>query len=171
MIFKNLISYFKKTIRAMMHIKYLLLFVLVLCSCQQAEGIKQWFNNWKEHGLTQLASEATSNSLTEGEKGNLLIIFLDIEKVSTNCNALKEQIENHRFLRKIEEDNDFKRGFLFDSLYEYNYEKALFNSRNRKSTLEKWAFIAVGVWKTEFTMSRINQLIKDITDCYPYSSS
>ena len=158
-----------------MDLKYFLcFFYLLLCSCsiQPSEGLKQWWNNWKEYGLTQMASESTANLLSEKDKANILVLFLDLEEAN-NCSQFKRLIEQNETLRTIEANNNFNEGSLFDAfkLNGLNYAQALLNGGTQRNSLAEFSFLIVGTWKTEFTMERINRVISDINYCYPYSSN
>ena len=63
------------------------------------------------------------------------------------------------------------KGFLFDALNGYDYERTVFMGGGSKKRLDEVAFLVVGAWKTEFTLERINRVIRDANVCYPYGNS
>ena len=138
---------------------------LVLFSCQG--GFQNWLSNWKDYSLTKLASQVTNYSLAPEDKEDLLNLFLDISEASS-CSQVKLYIEEHPTLRLFEREFELARGFAFDVFLDYDYEESLLSlDRTRE---EDAVFTVVSVWKTEFSLEEIKEVIIDIRSCYPYTN-
>ena len=134
-----------------------------LLSCQTG-----WMDQWKEYSLTQLASQSTS-ALNSDDRLDLIGLYNDLSSPRTNCDDVQFYLENHRVLVHFEDTLDLQRGFLFDGLENYNHQA--FVSRANKTQLETAAFTVVSVWKSQFSLVEIQNVIYKVRQCYPYSST
>ena len=142
--------------------RFFFCFLFFLNSCQ-ADYFSQMFNQWKDYSLTQLASQTTKEVLPEKDKKKLIYLYQDLSRAN-NCEEVQSLIEENQILVFFESNMGLNRGFLFDALLNYNYEKSLFMNRNKEQQV---AFSIVSVWKTKFSLDQINSLIKKINKCYP----
>ena len=144
-----------------------LILILIFCSsCQQSQqSLSNWWGSWKDYTITQLASVSSNNYLNEKERQDLLYLFEDLI-AAKNCRERQELIEGNQTLKKIGERYELLRGYLFDALFNYDYEKAITQIRDR-SLAEKAAFTVVNVWKTSSSIEKINGVIDKISKCYP----
>ena len=130
---------------------------LILSSCQ-------WFQERKDTVLTRLASQATDDKITEDQKRELMVLFVDIRNAE-GCPYIQSQIEKNKILRYFEEEFDVPTGFLFDGLIDYDYEVSLrTRHRNRVETV---VFSIVSVWKTAVSLAEIEGVINKVRKCYP----
>ena len=141
-----------------------LFFLLILSSCQ-ANSLSNWFSQWKDYSLTQLASQVTDSNLAQEDKQELLYLFGDIR--DSNCSEMQYHIENNKTLGLFEKQFDLPSGFLFDELIDYNYEASLL--KINRSHAETVVFSIVSVWKTEVSLEEIKELINKVRRCYPNS--
>lgn len=137
--------------------------VLFLISCQGQ--ISNWFSQWRDYSLTQMASQATDGSLTESDREDLLFLF-DNLRIAKNCNEVQSYVESDRMLYFFEKTLDLQKGFLFDEFKDYSYEASLFQTSSR-SAAEAAVFSIVSVWKTKFSIQEINEVIDKVSKCYP----
>ena len=142
-------------------------FLFVMVSCQTPTFIEDWFSSLKDETLTELASQSTRGVLTEEQKAQLFILFLDIEEIQ-NCSQLVRLIENNELLEDYEEEYNLKKGFLFDIFNGYTYETIIFSGLDLNQKTEQLAWIISNAWKTKFSTARINSVLADFTYCYPY---
>ena len=146
---------------------YYMLFFILMSSCQNSQGLQDWFFNIEDYSLTQLASEQAGNATTKEDKARLLILFLDLEQ-TRSCSELKHLAENNDLLEDYEGLYNLPKGFLFDIFYEYNHINTVFLGRDLESDTTRLAIFIANIWKTKFTINRINSVIADLTNCYPY---
>ena len=148
-------------------ISFLVLLLVFLGSCQPSGQLQDWFSFFKDKTLTNLASESSSGVLTEEEKAQLFVLFLDMEE-TRNCAELVRLVESNEFLEEYEEEYKLKKGFLFDIFNGYTYEAIVFSGLNLNQELEQLARVISNTWKTKFSTTRINSVLADLTYCYPY---
>lgn len=148
------------------------IFVLISCflilpSCSGISNIfNNWFNQKKEGVITQLASKSTEDNLPEDQKTDLLYLYNEIKTATKPiCRNIQFYIENNETLIIFEKGLNLPKGFLFDGLIGYDYEKAFFNTS--KSDIEKVVFSVVSVWKREISLQEIKEVIQKINKCYP----
>lgn len=137
-------------------------FLLLLSSCH-FDSLSSWFNQQKDSLLTQ-ASQATTSSLTQEDKEELLYLFFDLQDAKS-CSHVKSHIETNKALRSFEKSFKLPEGFLFDGLINYDHEASLF--KVNRSPPETVVFSIVSVWKTEFSLEEIEELINKVVKCYP----
>jgi len=135
---------------------------LLLPACQGQ--ISNWFSQWKDYSLTQMASQATDDSLTEEDKEDILFLFYDLRS-ARDCNDIQFYVENDKMLHFFEETLDLPKGFLFDEFEDYSYEASLFQTS--RNTAEAAVFSIVSVWKTEVSIQEINTVVDKVRKCYP----
>ncbi len=137
--------------------------VLLLPSCQ-SHFLSRWFADWKDYSLTQMASHATSGSLSEENRQELLFLFGDLSKAG-NCGEIQSHIENNKALQFFEEELKLPKGFLFDELSDYSYESSLLQIN--KTVAQQAAFSIVSVWKTAVSLEEIRIVVYKVDKCYP----
>ena len=143
----------------------LVFFSSCLISCQRGgESLSIWWGSWKDYTLTQLASNNVDSYLQKEEQLDLLYLFDDLRRAKS-CGERQTLIEDNKTLRLFGKQYDLPRGYLFDLLFNYNYEKALVDAF--RTDLENIAFTVVGTWKTKFSIAQINRMIDQISKCYP----
>ena len=146
--------------------RYLILALIFCVSCQQrTSSFSDWWGGWKDYAVTFMASESSKNYLNDSERQDLLDLFYDL-KSAKDCAERQELIENNSTLKEIGEQNQFLRGWLFDVLFNYDYEKAILQIKDR-SLGEKAAFTVVNVWKTSASIEQIKKVIEEVSKCYP----
>ena len=143
-----------------------LIFALIFCSsCQQGQNkLSNWWGGWKDYAITYMASESSSY-LNSVEKNILLDLFYDLKKAKS-CGERQNLIESNSALKNLQKNYNLLRGWLFDALFNYDYERAIAQIRDR-SLKEQAAFTVVNVWKTSATIEEINQVIDQVSKCYP----
>ena len=135
---------------------------LLLPACQG--HISNWFSQWKDYSLTQMASQATDDSLTERDKEDLLLLLYNLRSAK-DCNEVQSYVENDRMLHFFEKTLDLPKGFLFDEFEDYSYETSFFQAS--RSTPEAVVFSIVSVWKTEASLQEIKEVVDKVRKCYP----
>ena len=114
--------------------------------------------------MSYLASESTNSYLNIEEKNDLLYLFQDLQLANT-CNERQKLIETNQTLKTFGNQHNFLTGYLFDILFNYDYEKAL--TQIERTDEEKIAFMVVNAWKTIAPIDEINKVIDQISKCYP----
>ena len=150
-----------------MKLLFLTYFFIILCSCQFSSQLESLFHAFKDQTLTELASQNTKGALTQEQKAQLFILFLDMEETQ-NCPQLIRLVENNDFSEDYEESHNLTKGFLFDIFHEYTYEKFVFSGVDLSQQPERLAWFIASTWKTKFSTARINSVLADLTYCYPY---
>ena len=129
-------------------------------------SFQNWLSEWKDYSLTQFASRVTDYNLTPEDKRDLLNLIFDIRSAST-CSKVQLYIEENPALYLFERELSLRRGFLFDVFLDYDYEKSLVNlNRNQEENI---AFTVVSLWKTQFSLEEIKEVIITVRSCYPYT--
>lgn len=128
-------------------------------------SFSDWWGEWKDYSITYMASESTNSYLSEEEKKDLLYLFEDLQQADS-CSQRQDIIERNQTLTVFGKQYDFLRGYLFDILFNYDYEKALIQVKNRTDE-EKVAFTIVNSWKVTASIDKINRVIDQISKCYP----
>ena len=143
-----------------------LILILIFCSsCQSGiSRLSNWWGDWKDYTVTYLASESTKSYLNEDETNDLLDLFEGLQRADS-CNERQELIESNQTLKAFGKYYELPRGFLFDILFNYDYEKAL--TQFVRTIDEKIAFTIVNSWKTIASIKQINQVVEEISKCYP----
>ena len=138
---------------------------IFFCSCQGGMSrLSNWWGGWKDYTVTYLASESANSYLSEDEKNDLLDLFEDLQ-IADKCRKRQELIENNKTLKALGRYYELPRGFLFDVLFSYDYEKAI--RKLGGTTEERVALTVVNSWKTIATIPQINQMVEEISKCYP----
>lgn len=150
-----------------MKLLFLIYFIIILCSCRSSPQLESLFHFFKDQTLTELASKSTKGALTQEQKAQLLILFLDMEETQ-NCPRLIRLVENNDFSEDYEESHNLNKGFLFDIFHEYTYEDLVFSGLDLSQEHEQLAYFIASAWKTKFSTARINSVLADLTYCYPY---
>ena len=146
--------------------KRLILFLIVFSSCQQGQNhLSDWWGDWKDYAVTYMASQTSNAYLSQGEIEDLLYLFYDL-KSAKSCNERQDLIESNRTLKELGKQYDLVRGWLFDALFNYDYEEAITQITDR-SLGEKAAFTVVNTWKTSASIEQIKKVIDEISKCYP----
>ena len=138
-----------------------------MSSCQNFQGLQDLFFQIEDYSLTQLASEQSRNAAGKEDKAKLLILFLDLEQAK-NCSELQRLAENNDLLEDYEGLYNLPKGFLFDIFYEYNHANAVFLGGGLDADTRQSAVFIANIWKTKFSIDRINSAAARLTDCYPY---
>ena len=87
--------------------------------------------------------------------------------MAENCNDTVEYIETDPTLRAYEKRLDLPSGFLFDAMLDFDYEESLTNTN--RSLTENITFTIVSVWRSNRHPTDVNQIIRQIKQCYPNS--
>ena len=144
-----------------------MLFFVLMSSCQNFQGLQDLFFQIEDYSLTQLASEQSRNVAGKEDKAKLLILFLDLEQ-ARNCSELQRLAENNDLLEDYEGLYNLPKGFLFDIFYEYNHANAVFLGGGLDADTRQLAVFIANIWKTKFSIDRINSVAARLTNCYPY---
>ncbi|MCY4321801.1 MAG: hypothetical protein OXC37_05310 [Bdellovibrionaceae bacterium] len=146
--------------------KRFILIIIFCSSCQngQFQGFSDWFDAWKDYSVTYLASQSTDSYLTIQQRDDLLDLFEDLQGANT-CRERQDLVEKNQTLKTFGRQYNFLRGYLFDILFNYDYETALLQIN--RSDEERVAFTVVNAWKTIASINEINRLIDQISKCYP----
>ncbi|MCZ0932708.1 MAG: hypothetical protein OXJ52_06125 [Oligoflexia bacterium] len=145
--------------------KRLVLFLIFCASCQGGgNSLSNWWGSWKESAITYLASESAKSYLNEEERFDLLDLFDDLQR-AVSCDKRQDLIEKNETLKTFGKQYDLPRGYLFDILFNYDYEEAL--TQLNRNLSERLAFTVVNVWKTSASLRQINQVVEEISKCYP----
>ena len=145
--------------------KRLILFLIFCASCQGGGNyLSNWWGYWKESAVTYLASESSKSYLNQDERFDLLDLFDDLQR-AVSCDERQDLIEKNKTLKAFGQQYKLPRGYLFDILFNYDYEKAL--TQLNRDLLERLAFTIVNVWKTSASTQQINQVVEEISKCYP----
>ena len=147
---------------------FLLSFLIVLISCQPSDQFKNMFKFFKNDVLTQVAQEASRGSFSEEQTAQLLVLFLDLE-ATKNCSQVIKLLETNEFLESYGKSNKYIKGFLFDIFYGLNYDSIVLLGVNKNTKEGQLARVIASIWKTKFSIERINSVLADITYCYPYA--
>ena len=145
--------------------KYFLLFLFFFTSCQNKEDyLLDWWSSLKENTVTYFASQSSAAYLTEAERFDLLDLFADLQEADS-CDERQDLIEGNRTLNAFGKQYNLLRGYLFDVLFNYDYEKALMDLD--RTTEERIAITVLNTWKISASIEQINQVIEEISKCYP----
>ena len=150
---------------------YLFVFLLFCLSCQPSDQLQAWFHYLKDQSFTQIAVRSSEGALLEEDKNQLFILFVDME-ATRNCDELIKLVEGNAFLKEYGKKHGFKVGFLFDIFYDYlTYESIALDKRlNITHRGDRELVIFSRLWKTKFSIERINSVLRDLNYCYPYAS-
>ena len=98
------------------------------------------------------------------EKDDLLYLLRELQLANT-CNERQKLIETNQTLKTFGNRHNFLIGYLFDVLFNYDYEKALIPID--RTDEEKVAFMVVNTWNNIASIDEINKVIDQISKCYP----
>ena len=149
---------------------YYFLFLLFCLSCQPSYQLESWFYYIQDQTFTQLASKSSAGVLSEQDKNQLFVLFVDME-ATQNCEELIRLVEENAFLQEYGQQHNFKKGYLFDIFYDHlTYESiALDQKLNITNRGDQELVIFSRIWKTQFSIERINSVLRDLNYCYPYA--